>query len=446
MIKVTKNICFAIAIGVSLLTAGAAKAGDKECLIIDDKCPIECKDFKICDIFDKTTLYKNEENCLIQSVKFQGRYHGQYEHIDVDGPRYADGDYWRHRRFRVGTKIVFLNDFTFSTNWNIGGSDGFGTNANNNHDTFNSIEDMSITWKPSDLDPLVSIQVGKVKNKIMREESVSSNSIKTLERSHFVNTYNAQRPWGAEVGLKLGGLKHYFGLWSNSFDQEVQPVPGGNAFRNDAGQNWARWDHGVIGTYRTSYEFNDCTEAHFNYMYTDVSSYGDIANAGDIEAGGSAEHIFSLGTVTESGRFELLTDLLFAANVDNTPGRSGAGQGNENPFGEKDAWGVVILPSYKLGCCERLEIVGRYQYGSFVNDEDPYDNVDNKVGNTNNSDWMKDLHGFYAGLNYYICGDNLKVMAGVEYLTGESVDAANIAAGAADYDATAFSFAVRSKW
>ena len=32
---------------------------------------------------------------------------------------------------------------------------------------------------------------------------------------------------------------------------------------------------------------------------------------------------------------------------------------------------------------------------------------------------VEDYHTLYAGLNYYVCGDNLKIMGGYEYATGK---------------------------
>ena len=78
MITLKKLSCFATIIG-SLLIAGVTKGGDAKC-IIDDKCPVEfCKENPaFCDIFNHSTLYKNENACLIQKVALTGRYHGQY--------------------------------------------------------------------------------------------------------------------------------------------------------------------------------------------------------------------------------------------------------------------------------------------------------------------------------------------------------------------------------
>jgi long-subunit fatty acid transport protein len=35
---------------------------------------------------------------------------------------------------------------------------------------------------------------------------------------------------------------------------------------------------------------------------------------------------------------------------------------------------------------------------------------------------LENCHTLYAGLNYYICGDKLKLMAGYEYMTADQYD------------------------
>ena len=40
-------------------------------------------------------------------------------------------------------------------------------------------------------------------------------------------------------------------------------------------------------------------------------------------------------------------------------------------------------------------------------------------GTGNNRQNVEGYHTLYAGLNYYLCGDNLKVMAGYELASGQ---------------------------
>lgn len=39
---------------------------------------------------------------------------------------------------------------------------------------------------------------------------------------------------------------------------------------------------------------------------------------------------------------------------------------------------------------------------------------------------MESYHSFYAGFEYFLCGDNLKLMVGYEYLTADTYANPNI--------------------
>ncbi|MEO0413712.1 MAG: porin [Verrucomicrobiota bacterium] len=391
--------------GAALLLAGgfavAGDAGSAKSVSFDDKNPVEPA-WSPCDLYDLTTLYSNSDNPFIQKVKLQGRYHGQYEHIDVDGGPFTDDASWNHRRFRLGAKIDLLNNMQFAFNYNVANGRQF-----TQGDFIDGLEDMTLKIKPSFVD---SVTLGKMKNKITREESISSNDIKTLERSHFVNSYNAGRPWGVEVGQEAFGLKHAFGLFT------------GGAYDNDGMQSrFPNFENGgLMATYRAEKDLGDAS-LHFDYQYSDWTGRDNVSRY----LGSNARNLFALGYVKEGDLGGLLVDLMYADDIRQAAGNAALDSG---------AFGLTILPHYNI--TDNLELVGRYAYASQVDDENPFDNV-----RGTNSDWVQDLHTFYVGLNYYICGSNLKTMLGYEYATGES-----IRNGGTDYNAGAFSFAVRTKW
>ena len=88
---------------------------------------------------------------------------------------------------------------------------------------------------------------------------------------------------------------------------------------------------------------------------------------------------------------------------------------------EGSFWGFVVLPTYWL-IDDKLEAVGRYQYqGSdnaqgirlysrYVRRADDALNIGLPNGGRGD-----EHHSFYTGLNYYISGNRMKIMAGIQY-------------------------------
>ena len=100
--------------------------------------------------------------------------------------------------------------------------------------------------------------------------------------------------------------------------------------------------------------------------------------------------------------------------------------GTYGDFDGGDVYGVVVMPSMFL-VEEKLEAVVRYQWAHSTGDQLRLQS--RNVRNVYRRDGVADLrgddhHSIYAGLNYYVCDHNLKLMAGVEYetLDGPAVD------------------------
>jgi len=91
-----------------------------------------------------------------------------------------------------------------------------------------------------------------------------------------------------------------------------------------------------------------------------------------------------------------------------------------------DIYGVVVMPSMYL-IEKKLEAVVRYQWAHSTGDRLRIQS--RNARNVYRADGLGDIrgddhHSIYAGLNYYLCGHNLKLMTGVEYenLTGPNGD------------------------
>lgn len=396
------------ATGAALLLTGGAMAGESKC-VINDKAPI-CDGASICDIFDNTTLYKNENAGLIQSVALTGRYHGQYHDsshtVSNSALAGANGSYgnryWEHRRFRIGTKVKLINGWQFYNDWNIGDSNSGGEKLAGG-DFWGSLDTFGLKGKIGDL----SVNIGKQKQKVTREYATSSKNILTFERSHIVNEVRAGKPWGLTLGLETGGIKHTFGGWLN-----------GNELSADGGGlGWPTTRTRGSLSYNAEVSLNDATDFHFDYIYTNNSG-GNINGRGNADGGQESayQHVAAFGTESDFGKLDLVTDVIFGLNRETTTGGGGT---NRIAAGE-DTFGVVIMPSYDI--TDRLQLVTKYAYASNSRLHRPQRGA-TRSGMTQYN--LQDVNTFYAGLNYRICGDNLKLMAGYEYLSADLYGAGN---------------------
>lgn len=391
----------------ALIAGGSATAGDYGKAIIDDKMPIEADPWSICDIFDYSTLYEGEG--FIKEISLTGRYHGQAISQSEDYGGLQNGYHeWQHRRARVGLDVEFANNVTFYSSINV--SDGSGGGPFTKGVFFDTWDEFGIEWEPSDD---FYINLGKQKQKITVENATSSKRILTVERSTIVNEVISDKPWGVTVGFVLGGIEHEVGGWMYGADLD------------STGERWDWPDADSRGgfTYRGSFDISDATEIMYGYQFTNNSSGfagGNGAGTADSGLGSAYEHVMHVGSKSEWGNFGLITDLIYAANREAT-GPISAGN---------DTGGVVILPYYNI--TDKLQAVAKYAYmGDGRQQRTQRYDIRQRVDN---------MHTFYAGLNYYICGDKLKIMGGYEYATSEEYGTG------VDIDSSTWMFAVRTYW
>lgn len=412
----------------ALLAGGSLFAGDYGKVVIDDKAPVEGWHF--CDIFDMNTLYESDSG-FVRKVKFIGRYQGQiisqqedvFDPLGINTARNGFHQY-QVRRFRVGADIGLAHNLSFKTNFNISDSGGANRGVFRN-EFFNSIDEMVLEWEPDHyVDPkapvrnfrLNYIAVGKMKQKITREYSTSSKRILTIERSQIVNEVISSKPWGVTIGFEFGGIEQEIGGWIYGIH---------NDFGLNNRLNFPN-SHSRGGlTYRASKEISDITEVFFDYQFTNNSSgfarnfQGGVSRAGRGNAnaglGSAYEHVIALGSENDFGRLQLTTDLIFAANREVRNGNQF--QNRDIIAAGNDTWGFVILPTYDI--TEKLQAVFKYAYSDSGRQERTQRFSTNPGGVGNTRFTYDDYHTFYAGLNYYICEHNLKIMAGYEYATGE---------------------------
>ncbi|MCP5534675.1 MAG: hypothetical protein H7A51_00400 [Akkermansiaceae bacterium] len=343
------------------------------------------------------TLYKSSDNAIIQEVGIFGRV--QYQQAWIDGDSNGQ-DFWydsegQFRRVRLGAQIKFLNLFSLKGNADMmtdgrpsGGDLDWGyANIYEAALTFNAKKAFNI----SSLDRL-DLAYGKSEIRVSHEVNTSSKKIKTIERSALANKVFPTNLTGAWIDAARGKLGFYLGVFSTMADNE-----------------FADWNTGELYHARVTYDITDSTsfdkaEALVAFVYADHDGPGDTTISFDWAA--------SAAISAQQGQANYMANIIYGSNRDDATRNRGG-----------DFWGVVLMPTYWI-TENRLEAVFRYQYAHASESQGiqlnsryarnaghaSQENIPTLAGGRGD-----EHHSIYLGLNYYLCGDNSKIMAGVEW-------------------------------
>ncbi|BDS06689.1 hypothetical protein NT6N_17290 [Oceaniferula spumae] len=343
------------------------------------------------------TLYKNSENPIIQEVGIFGRM--QYQQAWIDGDAGGD-DFWydsegEFRRLRVGARVKFLQYFEL---WG---------NVDMENDTRPSGGDLDIEYSNiyeaqllfnaqkaftlSNFDKL-TFGYGKNKIKISAEGTTSSKKIKTIERSAIANKAFPDNMTGFWMDGTKGKTSFHLGFYSTEASDEVADWHAGEFYLASVTQDI------------TSMMSFEKSQAHLAFAYADHAGSADTTVGFDWTA--------SVALEVEQGNATVLANVIFGDNRDD------ASSSRDGSF-----WGVVLMPTYWI-TQDRLEAVFRYQYQQASSAEGIRLNSRyvRNAGDARQEDIASlrngrgdEHHSIYLGLNYYFCGDNSKIMAGVEW-------------------------------
>lgn len=328
------------------------------------------------------------ENPFLQSIQVGGRF--QYQAAYIEGNDVNDLDYNLthddYRRVRIETKTEFLRYFTANIKLNMvhdgrrsGGTLDWG------YEDFDEAVfsfDIKKAFGAGALDSL-KINYGRHKFNMTEEVHMSSKEIPTVERSAIANKlYGANsRPTGVTVDASLGKWSGTVGLFSGEDDSKFI---GG-------------WNDGQAYYLSVAHQTTDEWRFLVDSVLNDQSGADDFLGY---------DWAVALNAIYQKDRIGLLTTVAFGEN------NGAATQGGS-------FHGFVVQPTYWL-IEDRLQAVLQYQYAGSDESEgirtnSRYVRSDNPGLVDVNSGRGDELHTVYAGLNYHFCGDNLKLMGGVEY-------------------------------
>jgi hypothetical protein len=347
---------------------------------------------------DPGLLYDNKENPWIDKVLITGRFHYQAGRVsgnDVRGNNFSES-FDEYRRARIEAEIDFLKYFDIEAGVNMVDDRRFRAEPPNDldwgYDTFDTAVISFNIGKAFGRGPLddIKLRYGRMKMKVSEEVHTSSNRIRTIERSALADKLGGEesRPTGALLELAKGPWELNLGVFSGEDDSDFI---GG-------------WNDGEIYYASIAWQVTDDFRLILDHVQNDESGADDTL--------GYAQAT-SLAAVYERKKWGVMVNLITGDN-------GGAGNGVVNPDRQGDFHGAIVMPWYWI-VKERLQIVARYQYAR--SDETEGFRLDNRYIRAQHMPPDPDLdngygdenHSVYLGLNYYLCGDNAKIMGGVSY-------------------------------
>lgn len=366
-------------------------------------------------------FYSNKENPFIQEVQIEGRL--QWQTASVDGNSISSGEfddtYTEFRRARLGVKAKFLKYFGLKYQINAVGDSRPSSTGQGVDWGYQDIDEAYITFdlakafSLSDFDDL-KLVYGRQKYVLGHEADLSSNNILTVERSAISNKiYGSYRP----TGLTLKGESRGYDFSSSLYSSSGSDTSGFGASSDE----FSDWTDSFVFLNRLGYQVSDKLRVYGDFVYNFAELDGSEDSFLEYEWGGT------FGAQYNSDAWGIDTEFVYGDNGD---------QSNANRRGM--FYGAIFTPYYWI-MKEKLQFVTQYQYAGAEESEGI--RINSRYGRREgsfdiNSGRGDSHHSLYAGLNYFLCGHNAKVQAGVEYQTMDTPTG--------DFDTTSYLLSLRA--
>ncbi|MCL4785920.1 MAG: hypothetical protein KJ070_03880 [Verrucomicrobia bacterium] len=337
-------------------------------------------------IWSNTEWYKNEDNPIIQNLRFTGRFQLDYAVLDHD-----DFDDLHIRRFRLGGKATLFKHFTVHSEVDLQPEED---------PVYQRLTDAYIAWEPNDE---FELTVGKRGAPFTLDGSTSSRELLTIDRANLANNLWFPQEYipGVTVAGRPGKWRYHLGVYT-----------AGSATRE-----FGRFDGGFFVLSTIGYDFAEVIKAKkavlaFNYVYQEEDENNSFTRPfGDV---GSLNFSF------DTGKWGFRTDLA-------------GGLGYQ---GQSDLWGFMLMPYYNL--TPKFQAVARYTWLRSRDDNGVrFATYENQVVAGRGDEYQE----IYLGLNYYFYGHKLKIQTGVQY-----ADMQDRAHDGGEYSGWAWTTGLRLGW
>lgn len=350
-------------------------------------------------------LYKSSENPILQSFQIEGRFQYQLGYLDGSDVNSNDFNetYDEYRRFRLGVKTDFLQYFSakFVVNLvnderNISGGGDLDWGYDSIDEALLSF-DIKKAFGAGALDSL-KLNYGRHKFVVGQETRTSSTKLLTVERSAIANkVYGSYRPTGLSLDGAIDKWTFTGALYSSTTD-------------GTDNEEFSGWQDDIVYYASAGYQASDELRLGVDLVYNNADAVSEDSVIGYRWA-------TSINAEYDAGPWGIIGDLIYGDN--------GGSDMTSNAMRRGDFWGVMVMPYYWI-LEDKLQLVGQYQYGGA--DEAQGIHVNSRYGRAFgtgggapdanvNSGRGDQHHSFYTGLNYYLCGHNAKIQAGLEYQT-----------------------------
>ena len=312
-------------------------------------------------------LHRNPDGFLFQEIRITGRYHGQFASVNSKRGSWSG---WDNRRIRGGLVVDFLRWFRLRLQAKGEGEEGLFDSS--------SLEDAWVAWRPVEE---FTLKLGQFKPRWSYDWSHSSDRHLTMEFYQFVDQFRPRRATGVSAGAAIGqwagGLEVFSG---NMHDGDWDDDDGRFIVANlgfDFGEKMDDWDR---------------LRWRLDYLYNNDSEQIRIEQ--------SYRHAVATHLEAKRGRWGGVGEVTFINGMDP----------------QANAFGFMLQPSYDI-IPEKLQVVGRYNFSNSAGDglllRKRYELKPSKF--SRGDEMGTRYQAGYLGLNWYIRGNQLKFMAGVEY-------------------------------
>ncbi|MDP0489474.1 MAG: porin [Verrucomicrobiota bacterium JB023] len=321
------------------------------------------------DLASWPILHENPDAKLLQKVALTGRYQGFYANLDSNAGNLSR---YETRRWRVGTSIEFLEDWTFQADINIDPDlRGF----------YESTNDLYFTYQA---DSDLKFHLGRTKAVWGSQWRQSSKTFAFVEWGQLVDQLRPTRAIGTSLEGQGGQWIWEAGLWSGHLDGE-----------------WSHFDRGAFATTSLGYDFANKLDGVNRAEWRVDTVWNEAASGAN--AVKPYERAVSSWLWLEGERWDCFFDAMAAWG------------------GRPAAFGFLTGGTFDV--TDRLELTARYEHSWSRKDglrlPSRFARQAPDLDGTERGD---NYHSLYAGFNYYLHGDQLKLVGGIQFdgMTGGS--------------------------
>ncbi len=371
-----------------------------------------------CDTIQTLGIIYDSEDPSLSRIKLFGMAQYQVGHIDGTdsaGNGFSDTQN-EFRRIWVGADVNFLNGFLFKSVLSL--TQGENAATGDQDIEFQHFRNLYLSYDLTKTNngnfsgyDKFEVGYGRRSLKLVDEWQRSATLFNPVERSPFSNKLwptdsGGSHPAGLWVRTVVDRNDFQIGIFSTTQDDEFPGWEDGTLL-------YSQWEH-------------DLTEgSSFDLKQAVVSAYTQDADIAEDQLARGNEWGGAIILRLHKGPWEFHSTI-------------GAGEngGTTNPNRDGGFWGLTTMPMLWL-VEDKVKLVTRYQY----------QNADSPEGIRLNSRYARSAgargeadmsltggrgdthHNLYLGINYYFCGDNMKIVSGIEYDDIETANGINVFKG-----------------